>query len=151
IQPTTGFPGNVEPDALKLWLSVLNGAVEIHDVRTGADGDRVTAEASLIFGGSAAIAAYPDGFPFVLASMPDVEFRVQYADTVPDPTHRIRVFASMSDAGIEVVLEQLPVEIRLPTGLLESHPKPGGVIADGTPAYDIGEFRPSFLDGLKIH
>ncbi len=148
IQPTTGFPGNVQPNDLKLWLAAWNNSVDIFDVRTGADGDRVTAGASLVFKG---IAAYPDGIPFVLASMPDVEFRVQSVSPVDDASRRTRVFASMSDGGVEVVLEQLPVEIRLPTGLIESHPKPGGGIADGTPAYDIGEFRPTFLDDLKVH
>jgi len=148
IQPTTGFPGNVAPADVVDWLAALNNGVSIFDVRTGADGDRVTAEATLTFDGTA---AYSAGFPFVLASMPDVQFRVLYPATIPDEKHRIRGFASMSDSGVELVLEQLPVEIRLPTGLVASHPKPGGEVADGTPAYDIGDFRPSFLDDLKIH
>lgn len=148
IQPTTGFPGNIPPNDLKTWLAAWNNSVDIFDVRTGADRDRVTAEATLVFRGTA---AYPDGIPFVLASIPDVEFRVKPVAPVDDSSRRTRAFASMSDNGVEVVLEQLPVEIRLPTGLIESHPKPGGGIADGTPAYDVGEFRPTFLDDLKIH
>jgi hypothetical protein len=149
VQPTTGFPGTGTPPDLTAWLAALNQALGILDVRTGADGDRVTAEANLTFHGSA---AYPEGFPFVLAAMPDVEFRILDPAAPPDQQHPIRAFASVSDSGVELVLEQLPVEIRLPSGLVESHPRPGGGIADGTPGYDVGEFHPNVhLDDLKIH
>jgi len=144
VQSTTGFSGDWPPPDLVDWLAALNNAVVVSNVRTGADDDRVSVEATLTMPGSV---AYPEGFPFVLASMPDVEFRIRPATAIEN---QIQLFASMSDSGVEFVLERLPVEIRLPIGLIEPHPKPGGGIPDGTPTYEIGDFRPGHLDDLKV-
>lgn len=145
VQPTTGVIATWPPPSLSAWLAALNNAVTLSDVRTGADGNRVSVEAKLAMAGSA---AYPDGFPFVISSMPDVEFRIQPATTL---NNTIQLFASMTDRGIELVLERLPVEIRLPAGLIDPHPQPGGGIPDGTPTFEVGpSFRPGHLDDLTI-
>src|SRR5204862_4646512 len=120
------------PPDLSTWLGALNNAVDLSDVRTGAGADRVAVEAKLTVIGSA---AYPQGFPFVLGSMPDVEFRIQSATALEN---KVQLFASRSDRGMEFVLERLPVEIRLPSGLIAPHPKPGGGIPDNTPTFELG-------------
>lgn len=144
VQPETGFEASWPPPSLSAWLGALNNAIVVSDVRTGANGDRVAVEAKLAMPGSA---AYPDGFPFVIGSMPDVEFRIQPATA---GENLIQLFASMSDRGIELVLERVPVEIRLPAGLIDPHPQPGGDIPDNTPTFTVGDFRPGHLDDLKI-
>src|SRR5436190_23798704 len=76
IQPTTGLIANWPPPEFSTWLAALNNSVLVTDVRTGAAGDRIGVEAKLSM---AAVTAYAEGFPFVFSSMPDVEFRIQYA------------------------------------------------------------------------
>jgi len=144
VQPTTGVEASWPPPSLSAWLGALNNAVVVSDVRTGADGERVAVEAKLAMPGSA---AYPEGFPFVIGSMPDVEFRVQAATA---SENLIQLVASMSDRGIELVLEGVPAEIRLPGGFIGPHPKPGGSIPDDTQTFEIGDFSPGHLDDLKI-
>ena len=139
VQPFTGFIGQWPPPqpAFSQWLAALNNTFALSDVRTGAANDRVAVEARLTPTG---LAAYPAGFPFVLSSMPDVEFRVQYATPAQNQIH---LFASQSDRGLELVLERVPVQILLPAGLITPHP--------GEPdTAEIGDFRPGHLDDLKI-
>jgi hypothetical protein len=139
VQPFTGLIGQWPPPqpAFSQWLAALNNTFAVSDVRTGAAGDRVAVEAKLT---STGLAAYPAGFPFVLSSMPDVEFRIQYATAVEN---QIQLFASQSDRGLELVLERVPVEIRLPAGLITPH-------ADDPDTLEIGDFRPGHLDDLQI-
>ena len=93
VQPTTGRITNWPPATLRTWLSNLNDLFTAEDARTGADGDRVAVEARLAM---TQAAPYPDGFPFVISSMPDVEFRLQYATP---QENRIHLLASVSDRG----------------------------------------------------
>lgn len=139
VQPFTGFIGQWPPPqpAFSQWLAALNNTFALSDVRTGAANDRVAVEARLM---STGLAAYPSGFPVVLASMPDVEFRIQYATSAQNQIH---LFASQSDGGLELVLERLPVQILLPAGLITPHPDEPDLI-------EIGDFRPGHLDDLKI-
>lgn len=132
-------PGSSDPD-LAVWLAALNNGTSVSNLRTGAAGDRVSVEARLNFDNAqAAYAGSPGAWPFVLASMPDVEFRVQ---TLPPPRF-IQLFASVSERGTELVLEGLPVEIRLPAGLIQP---PGG----GPAEVETGAFTPGTLDHLRI-
>ena len=55
--------------------------------------------------------------------MPDVEFRIKPYGQSGRST---RLFASVRDAGFELVLEGLPVEIRLPPELVQPHPDEPG-------------------------
>lgn len=139
VQPFTGLIGQWPPPqpAFSQWLAALNNTFALSEVRTGAANDRVAVEAKLT---STGLASYPDGFPFVISSMPDVEFRVQYATPAENQIH---LFASQSDRGFELVLERLPVQILLPAGLITPHP-------DEPDTIEIGDFRPGHLDDLKI-
>jgi hypothetical protein len=108
-------PGSDDPN-LAVWLAALNSGTQVKNARVGAASDRVALEAQLTFDNAqATYAGVPDAFPFVLASMPDVEFRIQ---TLVAPKF-VQFFASASDRGVELVLEGLPVEIRLPSGLIQ--------------------------------
>lgn len=139
VQPFTGLIGQWPPPqpAFNQWLAALNNTFVLSDVRPGAANDRVAIEAKLT---STALAAYPAGFPFVFASMPDVEFRVQYATAAENQIH---LFVSQSDRGLELVLERVPVQILLPAGLITPH-------SDDPDTIEFGDFRPGHLDDLKI-
>ena len=78
--------------------------------------------------------------------MPDVEFRIQ---PFPDAGLEVRMFASAGDSGFELVLEGLPVEIRLPAGLVQPHPDAAGG-PDGELVIERGEFRAGRLDDLRV-
>ena len=107
--------------------------------------DRVSVEAELTVD-PAGFLGYPDGWPFVIVSMPDVEFRIKPYGQAGRST---RLFASVRDAGFELVLEGLPVEIRLPPGLVQPHPDEQGD-PSGNLVVEIGEFEPGRLDDLKV-
>src|SRR5262245_19375338 len=99
VRPQTGAEVNWPPVGLREWLQALNRGITIEDVRTGSLPDRVSIEAKMRLDN--ATAGYPEGFPFVLSSMPDVRFLVQHiASSV-----NARVFATISDAGTEIVIE----------------------------------------------
>lgn len=144
VQPVTGHVESWDTDAIAFWLTQLNAALTLDDVRTGADGDRVAVEAQCHFDNG--LSATPEGFPFVISSMYDVEFRVQ---TITADGKYVRLFASASDGGAEVVLEGLPVEILLPNGLVEPMPEPGDH-PSGVVEKSVGSFSPGSLDSLKV-
>lgn len=144
VQPVTGLTAPDPAPSFSTWLAAINGSIDVTDVRTGFDGDRAAVEAKLTIRGTT---AYAEGLPFVLDSMPDVEFRVLPATATEN---QVQLFASVSDRGAEVVIERLPVEIRLPSGLIEPHPKPL-VVPDNTPTYTTGgDFHPGHLDEQQI-
>ena len=58
------------------------------------------------------IDAHPNPAPLVLRQLPDIGFLLQ-ANTLA--TRPARMFVTQSDAGVEVIIEGLPVEISLPT------------------------------------
>jgi len=140
------FSGTGDPGDPAAWLGRLNNAVQVANLRTGASSDAVAAQAELSVDPSAGFAADPDGWPFVIASMPDVEFRIQPMGT--NQGH-VQMFASLGGTGFALVLEALPVEIRLPAGLVEPHPDQPGA-PDGSLEQVSGEFQPGRLDDLKI-
>lgn len=133
-------PGSSDPD-LGVWLAALNNGTQVKDARVGVAGDRAALEAQLTFDNAqATYAGMPDAaFPFVIASMPDVEFRIQ---TVVSPKF-IQFFASVSERGVELVVEGLPVEIRLPIGLIQPPESGPSVVQEGS-------FAAGNLDGLRI-
>ena len=155
--PTSRWPAQVvEHDRLPrsrqrdpepaAWLAALNNSVRVSEVRGGAREDRVAVEAALSVDPGTGFLSYPDGWPFVIASMPDVEFRIQ---PFPDTGLAVRMFASAGDSGFELVLEGLPVEIRLPAGLVQPHPDAAGG-PDGELVIERGEFRAGRLDDLRV-
>jgi hypothetical protein len=144
VQETPGLPSQGAAPSPAVWLTALNGGVRVTHVRAGAvAGGRVSVEAELRLD---SIPAYSGGWPFVLTSMPDVEFRVQ---PVSAADAFVQLFASVGDDGVEVVLERLPVEILLPLGLVEPHPTPDDH-PSGIAEIPIGSFTPGRLDDLKV-
>ena len=136
-------PGAGDPSPVAVWLGRLNAAVAVRNVRTGARADRVSVEADLT---TQSFASDPEGWPFVIASMPDVEFRVKpYANA----GRTCKLLASAGNSGFELVLEGLPVEIRLPDGLVTPHPDEPGA-PDGSLTVTSGEFEPGRLDDLMV-
>ena len=136
VQQDVGLvnPGLPAPDPTA-WLSALNAAVTVTDVRTGVQGGRATVHARLRM----PVPALSDGgWPFVLGEMPDVEFKLQALDGAD---RYVELFASVGDDGVEVLLERLPVEIRLPNGLIT----PVGNVDSS-----VGEFTPGRLDDLRV-
>lgn len=98
---------SINPDP---WLNALNLGVTLKELRIGTDGPRSSFEAKAELDNAAS--GYSDGYPFVFTSMPDVEFRI------PSQT-KIKLFVSVSNAGAEVLIENMEVEIRLPLGFVE--------------------------------
>lgn len=131
------------PSPVPVWLGRLNAGVVVRNVRTGARENRISVEADL---SSTGFPGDPDGWPFVIASMPDVELRIK---PFPSSTPSSKLFASAGDTGFELVLEGLPVEIRLPEGLIEPHPDEPGA-PDGSLQITKGEFTPGQLDDLML-
>src|SRR5437899_11326005 len=75
IRAIPGKPLSAAPTP-QVWLAALNNGVGISHVRAGVLDDRVGVEASLTLDNAkATFSGSPGAFPFVLASMPDVEFR----------------------------------------------------------------------------
>ena len=132
------------PGPVAAWLGRLNTSVTVRNVRTGARADRVSVEADL---SAPSFNGHTEGWPFVIASMPDVEFRIKAS---PNPAAPVKLFASAGDSGFELVLEGLPVEIRLPDGLIEPHPDEIGA-PDGSLEVTVGDpFTPGRLDDLRV-
>jgi hypothetical protein len=79
-----------------------------------------------------------------MSPFPDVEFRVQAL-----PAGRAGwLFVSISDEGADVLVEGLPVEIRLPRGMLSLHPDDEG---PGPPfEKSRGVFTPGTLDHQRV-
>ena len=101
IGPEPGFDPT-SPD-YSTWLTALSESTMLADVRSAATGGRIAVEAKAAIINNA---VYPTGIPFVLAAMPDIEFRIQSV-SIDKPVH---IFVSQEDAGITAVIEGLPVE-----------------------------------------
>ena len=141
LQKDVGLLGT-SPDPT-VWLTGLDNGVDIVDIRMGSEGDRVSIHGKVAIDN--ARAGFPQGFPFVIASTPDVEFLIQNM-TLLEATP---FYVSVSDRGAEVVIEGLPVEIRLPSELIEPHPKPDDH-PSGITEYSRGKFNVGKLDQLKV-
>ena len=148
VRQHTGDPVDGPPDP-SAWLGALNNSVKVANVRTGALGDRVAVEADLTVDPLAGFLGYPEGWPFVIASLVDVEFRIQPYAAPTQPEKATKLFASAGDNGFELVLEGLPVEIRLPAGLVQPHPDDEGDPSGGL-VVERGSFEPGRLDDLKV-
>jgi len=100
--------GGEQPSDYEPLLAYLNTVLRFAALRPGAAADRVGVAAELV------ILPHPNPPPLVLRQMPDFAFVLQ-----PNiPARPARLFATRSDAGVEVVVEGLPVEVVLPNGLL---------------------------------
>jgi hypothetical protein len=141
LQETIGAVG--DPAEVAAWLAALNAALKIENIRVGSLNGHMALEADISIDN--AFSGYPDGFPFVLSSMPDVEFRV-----LGDGNPTSKLFASVDGEGRpEVLIEGAPVEIRLPSGLIEPHPGPADH-PSGVVSLPVGDFTPGAADDLQI-
>jgi len=131
VREQTGHTVGGDPADPSAWLGALNNSVQVENVRPGADAHRVSVEAELTVGLGAGFLGYPQGWPFVLVSMPDVEFRIQaYAQS----GRSAKLFASVGDNGCELVLEGLVTNLPLHRALLDHE------------TFINGEFTTSLLD-----
>jgi hypothetical protein len=106
------------PDATETgWLTALDQAVELHNVRTEVVRGDVSVAAEASFRPARPATPTADGFSFRIASCSDIEFYVQ---EVTEPT--IQLLVSFREGWVEVVVEGLPVEMRLPRDLVTLHP-----------------------------
>ena len=139
FKPNTGVGPAVDKDA---WLAAVNDAIKLKDIRANAGTGQVVLQAR--FWVNLTSSAYLEGLPLVFASMPDVEFRVL---ALPESKAGY-VFATQSDAGVEVLIEGLPVEIKLPPGLVALHPDD----ESPTPPHEksVGTFSAGSLDSQQI-
>ncbi len=123
-------------------LAYLNTVLSFAAVRPGSAADRVGVAAEVV------IAPHPNPHPLVLRQLPDIAFVLQ-----PNIADRpARLFATQSDAGVEVVIEGLPVEIILPNGLLmplrsEADELAGPSLIDVRQA---GPFEPGVYDTFEV-
>ena len=130
-------PSDYEP-----LLAYLQTVLRFVAVRPGAAADRVGIAAELV------IEPHPNPPPLVLRQLPDFAFILQ-----PNfPDRPARVFATKSDAGVEVVVEGLPVEVQLPNGLLMPlrHER---AEAEGPSLLDVvqaGPFEAGICDSFEI-
>lgn len=123
-------------------LAYLNSVLSFAAVRPGSAADRVGVAAEVV------IAPHPNPQPLVLRQLPDIAFMLQ-----PNIADRpARLFATRSDAGVEVVVEGVPVEIILPNGLLmplrsEADELAGPSLVDVRQA---GPFEPGVYDTFEV-
>ncbi|HEY0987420.1 MAG TPA: hypothetical protein VGD80_10230, partial [Kofleriaceae bacterium] len=144
-EPPAGAP---DPHA---WIAAMIRGVSLANVRPGALAGAVALSADLGFDN--ARAAYTavaleggdsDGFPVVLAAMPDVLFRVH---TLSRRTATL--FVAATDRGTSVVIEGLPVDIVLPSGLIDP-PADTARSLGGIGSTTVGDFTAGQLDALRI-
>lgn len=125
------------------WLTILSESTMLADVRSATTSGHIAIEAKA---GIINNAVYPTGIPFVLTAMPDVEFRIQSV-SIDTP---VRLFVSQEEVGITAVVEGLPVEIRLPPGMISPHPDASASSLSPTGGLRTGKFISGVLDTQEI-
>ena len=107
VQAGIGRQDPPDTDALALLLEELDASLQFRAIRPGSDGERVGLIAEVHVGPPLPVQA------IALTRMPDVEFRLLQTGTTP-PT----VFITTRAEGTVIVIDALPVEIRLPRRML---------------------------------
>lgn len=142
VKSTTGF--SIDADPIDL-VRYLQAALKFRAVRPGASSDRVGLSSEVIVDNTSAIPVRP----LVLTQMPIIAFYLQ--DTPVDKPARF--YVTRADTGVELVIEGLPVEIRIPSSLLgplrteaeeEAHPGGGPDVTLTDP------FQPGEYDSLQV-
>jgi hypothetical protein len=134
--------GGEDPSDYEPLLAYLNRVLRFAAVRPGSAADRVGIAAELV------IDPDPNPQPLVLRQLPDIAFVLQ-----PNIADRpARLFATRSDAGVEAVVEGLPVEIILPNGLLMPLRSEEDELAGPslTHVRQAGPFQPGAYDTFEI-
>jgi hypothetical protein len=138
VQAGIGRQDPPDEDALALLMDELEASLEFRAIRPGSDGERVGMIAELHVGLPLPVQ------PIALARMPDVEFRLLQTGTTP-PT----IFVTTRAEGTAVVIDALPVEIRLPRRMLMPiEDKPGDPIP--LEQAQVTGFQAGFHDTLGI-
>lgn len=115
--------------AFAIWFNHLDQWIDVTSVQTGAATDSVAAMAEFDV---VSPASNPKPLEFSLESTPSVTFRLVETKGAKTPP---RVFASVTDTGGDLVIESLPVEMRLTTGLVQpagNGPKAPTEVTTGT-------------------
>jgi hypothetical protein len=143
VQPVTGDAFGNTDDYLGL-VEYLQDVLFFTAVRSGASGGTVGIGAELHVG--APTSTQP--WPLVVAKMPDVAFFLQETHGVPAQLH----VTQNADDRLDVVIQGLPVEIRLPPGFIRPQRMPedagGGELLDFTTT--VAPFDPTDPDSLQI-
>lgn len=138
VQAGLGRQDPPDTAAIALLAQELDAALAFHGIAPGADANRVGLIAQLHVGAPLPVQ------PIALTRMPDVEFRLLATGTSPP-----NVFVTHGDDGTAIVIDALPVEIRLPRRMLMPlEPEPG----DPIPLEDeqVTGFQAGFHDTLGI-
>ena len=105
VQGTTGVRALPDDGEVPDLVDMLQSALTFRALRPGAERGGVGISAEMIVG--------PTARPLVLAAMPDIKFQPLQTNNAP-----ARVYARRGDLGTEIMVEALPVEIRLPRRML---------------------------------
>lgn len=153
VQDVLGDTDTSDPEDFLELMRYLEGALRFRNVMPGAAVDPAGIGQGRV-GLHAEVVILNPGAPrpLVLRQMPDVAFHL--IDTGPGKPARL--FVTRSDAGVEVIVEALPVEIKIPSDLLgplptkeeeENPPVSGEFEIRTTPG---PEFEPGRLDSLEV-
>jgi hypothetical protein len=134
--------GGDDPQDYEPLLAYLDQVLSFHAVRPGAAAERVGLTAEVV------VADHPTPRPIVMRRLPDIAFTL-LPNTIAAPA---RLFVTQSDAGVEVIVEGLAVEISLPNGLLlplrpEAEESAGPALTDVVQG---AAFSAGAYDGLQI-
>lgn len=115
VQDVLGDTDTSNPSLFLALMQYLEGSLRFRNVLPGAAVDPGGVGPARV-GLSAEVVVQNTGAPrpLVLRQMPDVAFHL--IDTAPGKPARL--FVTRSDAGVEVIVEALPVEIKIPSDLL---------------------------------
>jgi hypothetical protein len=136
VHKSTGVSDPDPSDAEALVLYLQN-ALTFTNIAPGAESGRVGLTAEVSVGPTPPV-------PFVLVALPDIEFQL-----LPTTGAPARLWVTQSDRGVEIIVEALPVEIRLPVRMimpLEAAPGEGPPIETTL----ISNFVSGFHDTLSI-
>jgi hypothetical protein len=145
------LPGDIQTDeSVTPLMEYLQGALQFKSITPGASADTVGFYADI----SILNPAIGDPTPLVVRTMPDVLFFLQDTkDALP-----ARCYVTKTTDGTEIVIESLPVEIRLPGGMIEPLTSPGVVPPDPLITFDAGlqdsykvELKTSDRSSIFVH
>ena len=138
VQAGIGRQDPPDTDAIVQLALALDASLKFRSIAPGADATRVGLIAEMH------VDIPLPTQPIALARMPDVEFRLLATGSAPP-----KVFVTHSDAGTAIVIDALPVEIRLPRRMLMPLEVQAG---DPVPLEDVqvSGFQSGFHDTLGI-
>jgi hypothetical protein len=131
-----------DPDPTDL-MEYLQSVLAFRAVRPAASGERTGLTADVVV---SHVGFAGPRRPLVLAQLPNIAFVLE--DTGTDKPARL--FVTKSDTGVELVVEALPVEIRVPSDLLRPAYDPTGAAPLVPDAAQTEPFDPDHYDSLAV-